>query len=195
MTMSNGTATQQQGKIKFKPRTSSLENHPDAPEGGWAFLIPKGKIRVSTTQKGDPQVVIPHKLTKANEEKNEPFQGSEVQQRIIFFDESTGEGKRNSNMQRDRLRQLCTAVDVDFADVYPTEIKDDSSFEPLIKALEGCSGSCWTVHRDRQMENGEKVTNTNVVYREPGAGLVTKSADSDDDDRPGKKAAAKKGKR
>lgn len=200
--MSNGTTQQQTaGRMKFKPRTSSLENHPDAPEGGWEFTIPKGKVRFSTTQKGDPQLVIPHKLTVAKEDKNESFQGTEVQQRIIFFDESTGEGKRNSNMQRDRLRQLCTAVGVEFADVYPTNIEDDSTpsrplpscFKPLADALEGTSGECWTVHRTSAMGNGETRTNTNINYKEPGAGLVTRGEESDDDDRPSKKAAAKKG--
>jgi hypothetical protein len=197
MAMSNGTQQQQQARMKFKPRTSSLENHPDAPEGGWEFTIPKGKCKVSTTQKGDPQVAIPHKLVKAMDEHNESFQGAEVMQRYIAFDETTAEGKKNSNMQKDRLRQLCAAVDLEFADVFPTEIDEkhpDGSygFRKLIAALEGVTGQCWTVHRSSMRDSGEVTVNTNVVYREPGAGLVTRSEDTgDDDERPGKKASKK----
>jgi len=192
MTMSNGTTQ----RLQFKPRKATLENRPDAPEGGWKFLIPKGSCKVTATSKGDPQLIIPHKLVEALDEKNDVFQGSQVAQRVIFFDEADPERLRASNMSKDRLRHLCTAVDVEFADVYPTEINDASSFDALIKALEGTQGTCWTVHTSRQMDGGEMVTDTEIRYREPKAGLVTKgAADDDNDERPSKMAAGSKSKK
>lgn len=193
MSMANGNTTQDK-RMAFKPRKSTTDNHPDAPEGKWEFVIPKGKCKVKVTQKGDPQLIIPHKLVEADDPKNESHQGSEVAQRVIFFDEADPERLKASNMSKDRLRALCKAVDVEFADVYPTEIENEHSFDNLIRALEGKGGTCWTVHTTRPMgDSNEMITDTEIRYREPGAGLVTKGADSDDDDRPGARKASKKG--
>src|SRR5208282_839039 len=129
-------STTQEKKLSFKPRSSSAETRPDAPEGHWDFTIPKGGIKITKTQKEDPQISIQHKLTKAHDDKNEGFQGGVVTQRIIFFDDSDSTKVRGANAQKTRLRSLCEMVDVDYGEVYPTEIKDEDSFLPLIKALE-----------------------------------------------------------
>jgi hypothetical protein len=194
MAMANGTATQEK-KLQFKPRKTSTEIQPDAPEGEWEFLIPKGKCKVLVTQAGDPRLIIPHKLEKAADEKNEAHQGSEVNQAVIIFDDEDAEKRRGANMMKGRLRALCEAVDVDFGEVYPTDVGDASAFDPLFRALEGKRGTCWTVHTTRVAGSGETVTDTEIRYRKPGAGLVTKGADDDEgSERPGsKKAPAKKG--
>lgn len=184
MNMANGTQTTG-GKIQFKPRKTSTEIVPDAPEGEWEFLIPKGKCKVVVTQKGDPRLIIPHKLEKAAEEKNETFNGSEVTQAVIVFDDEDNEKRRGANMMKGRLRALCEAVDVDFGETYPTEVEKVEDFDPLFRALEGKRGTCWTVHTTRTAESGELITDTEIRYKKPGAGLVTKGAD-DDDDKPGK---------
>jgi hypothetical protein len=178
--------------LKFKPRKSSVENIPDAPEGEWEARIPKGKCKVLVTQKGDPRLIIPFKLEKAEDEKNESFQGSEVQMSVIIFDDADNEKRRGANMMKDRLRNLCNAVDVDFGDVYPTDIEDDTSFKPLFGALEGKTLTIWTVHTTRQNESGETLTDTEIRFKKPGSGLVTKGAndDEDEDEKPGKKKAA-----
>jgi hypothetical protein len=194
MVMANGTQTQEK-KLQFKPRKSSTEIQPDAPEGEWESLIPKGKCKVLVTQKGDPRLIIPFKLEKAEDEKNEPFQGSEVSMSIIIFDDADPEKRRGANMMKGRLRALCEAADLDFGEVYPTEVNDASDFDPLFRALEGKRLTVWTVHTKRTAESGEEVTDTEVRFKKPGAGLVTKGASDDDDERPGKKASAKKGAR
>ncbi len=191
--MANGTQTQ---KLQFKPRKTSTEIVPDAPEGEWQFLIPKGKCRVSKTQKEDPQLFIPHKLEKAEDEKNESFQGSEVSLRIVIFDDEDPERRRGANMMKQRLRALCEAVDVDINEVYPTEVNDASDFDKLFHALEGKKGTCWTVHTKRAVDSGEDITDTEIRYRKPGSGLVTKGASDDDsEERPGKRKTASKGSR
>jgi hypothetical protein len=192
MNMANGTQTQDK-RIQFKPRKTSTEIIPDAPEGEWEFLIPKGKCKVTVTQKGDPRILVPHKLEKAADEKNEAFQGSEVQFSAIVFDDGDPEKRRGANMMKGRLRALCESVDVEFADLYPTEVNEAEDFDPLLRALEGKRGTCWTVHTKREAASGEMITETEIRYSKPGAGLVTKGADSDDDDRPSaKKGNAKK---
>jgi hypothetical protein len=191
MTMANGTQTQDK-RLQFKPRKSSKENIPDAPEGGWKFLIPKGKCKVTVTANGDPRLLITHKLVEALDEKNESHQGSEVTQSVIIFDDEDNEKRRGANMMKDRLRAMCEALEVDFGDVYPEEINSADDFIPLFKAIEGQSGTCWTVHTSRQNASNETVTDTEIRYKEPGKGLVTKGADSDDDDRPGKKGSGGK---
>jgi hypothetical protein len=199
MAMANGTATQQEKKLQFKPRKTSTEIQPDAPEGEWTFLIPKGKCKGLVTQKGDPRLIIPHKLVEAADEKNEAHQGSEVNQSIIIFDDEDAEKRRGANMMKGRLRSLCEAVDVDFAEVYPTELTGNmSDFDGLFAALEGKKGTCWTVHTRRQGGNGDDVVDTEIRYSKPGAGLVTKDVEDDDEEaeRPGasaRKAPAKKG--
>lgn len=193
--MANGQTTTEK-KIQFKPRKTSTEIQPDAPEGEWEAMIPKGKCKVLVTQNGDPRLIIPHKLLKAEDEKNVSHQGAEVNQSVIIFDDEDPEKRRGANMMKGRLRALCEAVDVEFADVYPDEVSDASDFDKLFAALEGKKLTIWTVHTKRQAQSGEEVTDTEIRYKKPGAGLVTKGAGGDeDDDRPGKKKPAAKGRK
>lgn len=195
--MANGTA-QQESRIKFKPRTTTHEVQPDAPEGEWQGRILKGKSKALVTQKGDPRVLFQIKLEKAEDEKNEKYQGAEVTNSILFFDDEDPERKRAANMMKSRLRALCEAVDVEYADVYPTDIRDDHpdkvfGFRKLFDALEGKTLHLWTRHNRRTQESGEEVVDTEISFRAPGAGLVTRSEETDEDERPGRKA--KKGAR
>lgn len=194
---SNGMATQE-SRIKFKPRTTTHEIQPDAPEGEWQARILKGKSKALVTQKGDPRLILAIKLEKAEDEKNEKFQGAEVSFSVIFFDDDDPERKRACNLMKGRLRGLCEAVDVEYADVYPTDIRDDHpdkvfGFSKLFTALEGKTLHLWTRHNRRAQESGEEVVDTEIAFRAPGAGLVTKTEDTDDEDRPGRKAKAGKG--
>lgn len=190
MTMANGT--QQQGqRIQFKPRKTSTERLPDAPEGEWEALIPKGKCKVLVTQNGDPRVIIPVKLVKAASEENESFQNSEVQFSVIIFDDDDTSKRRAANMMKDRLRQLCEAVEVEFGEVYPTEVSSDQDFAKMFGEIEGKKLTVWTVHNKRRSDTGEEIVDTEVRFKQPGTGLVSAKSDDEDEDRPGKKPAAK----
>jgi hypothetical protein len=190
--MASNSATTSEKKIQFKPRKTSTEVQPDAPEGEWEALIPKGKCKVLVTQNGDPRLIIPHKLIKAEDEKNASHQGSEVNQAIIIFDDEDPEKRRGANMMKLRLRALCEAADVDFGQVYPSEVTEAADFDPLFGALEGKKVTCWTVHTKRTAQSGEEVTDTEIRYKKPGAGLVNRDDSEDSDERPGKKKAAGK---
>ena len=48
------------------------------------------------------------------------------------------------------------------------------------KAIEGKDLTVWTVHNKRQNDSGEEIVDTEVRFKEPGSGLVTKGADSDE---------------
>lgn len=195
MTMANGTATAEK-KLQFKPRKTSTEQLPDAPEGEWEALIPRGGCKVVKTQNDDPRVLIPLKLEKAADEANESFQGSVVQLSAIIFDDDDAEKRRAANMSKSRLRALCEACDVDFGEVYPTEVSSADDFKPLFDAVEGKRLTIWTKHNTYKNKANEMVTDTEVRFRAPGSGtLESKDADENDDDRPSRtktKASSKK---
>lgn len=191
MTMSNGTQDQ---KLQFKPRKIAKVQQPDAPEGEWGARIPKGKCKMLITRAGDPRLIIPFKLEKAEDEANEKYQGAEVQLSIIVFDVEDATKRKGSNMMVGRLRALCETVDVEFDEVYPDEVTDKSDFDKLFTALEGKTLTIWTVHTTRKVESGETITDTEIRFKKPGAGLVTKGADKDEDEAParGKKTAGRR---
>ena len=167
MTMANGTATQEK-KLAFKPRKTSTEIQPDAPEGEWQARIPKGKCKCLVTQKGDPRLIIPFKLEKAEDEKNESHEGSEVSLSIIVFDDEDPAKRRGANMMKSRLRALCEAVDVDWTEVYPTEVNDTSDFDALFSALEGKTLTVWTIHTKRANEQtGETIRRPRCASASP----------------------------
>jgi hypothetical protein len=195
MNMANGTQTHGNGrggekKLAFKPRKTSTEIKPDAPEGEWEALIPKGKCKMLVTKNGDPRLIIPFKLEHAADEKNESFQGSEVAHSIIIFDEDDATKRRGANMMKQRLRALCNALDIDVGHVYPEEVSSEEDFRPLFDALEGSKLTIWTTHSKRLAESGEEITDTEVRFSKPGSGLVTKGNDDDDDH-----ASSRKGKK
>jgi hypothetical protein len=193
MTMSNGT---QDKTLLYTPRKTSTEIKPDAPEGEWEFVIPKGKCLVKTTQAGDPRLIIPHKLVSASTEGNEGFAGAEVNQAIIIFDDNDAEKVKGANMFKRRCRSMCEAVGLDFGEVYPTELRGiRGEFDSFFAALEGKKGTCWTVNSTRKMASNEEVTDTEIRYSAPGAGLRPRAVEGgDDDERPGsRKPAGKKG--
>jgi hypothetical protein len=193
MPMANGTATQQEGKLRFKPRKTSTEQIPDAPEGEWEALIPKGKCKFTVTQNGDPRIIIPFKLVKAEDEKNETYQNSEVNLQVIIFDDEDNEKRRAANMSKGRLRALCEACDIVFGDVYPSEVSTEHDFDKLFAAVEGKKVQVWTVHTTYTNQSNETVQQTEIRFKEPGAGLVTKGVEADDDDgRPGKAKRTKR---
>lgn len=193
MNMANGTTSHGgEKKLAWSPRKTSTEIKPDAPEGEWEAQIPKGKCKVTVTQKGDPRLVIPFKLVTANDEKNEAHQGAEVSFSVIIFDDEDPEKRRGANMMKTRLRNLCIACDVDFGEVYPTEVTEPSDFDILFGALEGKKLTIWTVNTKRRNEQtGEEQTDTEIRFSKPGAGLVTKGADDEADERPKAKAKGK----
>jgi hypothetical protein len=193
--MANGAQAQ---KIQFKPRKTVTEIQPDAPEGEWEVTIPKGRSKIFATapeKGGDPGINWEFKLLKAEDEKNESFQGSTINQRTTFYDQSDSARRKAANMQLQWMRGLCEACDVDFSEVYPESLESSDDLSPLIDALEGKSLTIWTVHRKSTTASGEEMLNVDIRFKKPGAGLVSKTEDDDDNDRPGKKPAKKGGRR
>jgi hypothetical protein len=189
-------ATQQQSGrkvIQFKQRTSSARDLPEIPDGGWEFQIPKGGCKALESSKGDPRILIPHKLIEAHEDDNKTFVNAVATQGLSFPDDADPTRVKGGNFTRRTLRNLCEAVGVSYADVYPTEIKDSTSFDELFNALEGKKGTCWTRTRTSTMASGEPITNTDILYKEPQKGLVDRDGgDEEDDDRPGRRGGAGK---
>ena len=192
MAMANGMHTQEK-RIQFKKRATVTQILPDAPEGGWDAIIPKGSCQISE-KNGDPVLSFKIKLVKAHEEANESSQGVELRQRITFYDPADHERKGAGSMNYRFARGLCKAVDADFEEVYPTTIESSDDLQKLAGAIEGTEFEMWTVHRKSQF-NGEDMVNVDVRFAKPGAGLVTKGADDEDEDRPGKKPAKKAARR
>jgi hypothetical protein len=189
---SNAAATQEK-KLSFKPRTMSKTDHPDAPDGGWDAIIPKGrsKASVSTDEEKNPVANIVFKLLKADEEENESHQGSEISQRFTWYDiEGYPNRKKADNMNRGRIRGMCEAVELEFDEVYPEEVKTMKDIEDFIEAFEGKKLKIYT--RTRTYEsNGEQRNQTEVLFRDPNARVGgTAQTDDDNEDRP----AARKGK-
>jgi len=199
--MANGTQTQGGGsKIQFKPRKLATEIQPDAPEGGWEAIIPKGKSKIFQTaadKGGDPGISIAFKLDKAMEEANENFQGSIVNGRVTFYDQSDADRRKAANMNLQFMKNMCEAMDIEFDEVYPANLNSPDDLAPFLNAIEGQKVDIWTVHRESTMGNGEKVINVDIRFKKPGAGLVSKTDDDDaDNERPGKKKpTAGKGRR
>lgn len=194
MTMANGAAAQ---KIQFKPRKTVTEIQPDAPEGQWDVLIPKGRSKISATapeKGGDPVITWEFKLEKADDEKNESFQGSTINQRSTFYDQADSARRKAANMQLTWIRGLCEACEVEFSEVYPEELNDADDLTPLVDALEGKRLTIWTVHRKSTTASGEEMLNVDIRFKKPGAGLVSKTADDDNEDRPGNKGKGAKSK-
>ena len=194
MNMANGTQTHDDKKLSWKPRKLSKEILPDAPEGEWEARIPKGKSKVTVTQKGDPRILISFKLEKAADEENEKFQGAEVTFSAIIFDEEDPDRRRASNMMKGRLRALCEWAGVELADVFPEECNSPEDFKALFDAVEGSTGTVWTVHSKRKAESGEEMTDTEVRFSKPGGGAQARR-EEESDDRGSKKKTAKKGRR
>jgi hypothetical protein len=189
MVMANG----QTARVQFKPRKTVTEIQPDAPEGEWGALIPKGRTKITTTapeKGGDPVINWEFKLEKAEDEKNEHFQGQVITTRSTFYDASDSNRRKAANMQLTWLRSLCEACDVEFSEVYPEELSSPDDLTPPIDAIEGKRITIWTVHRKSQSASGEDMVNVDIRFKKPGAGLVTKTDADDDDD---KKKPAKKG--
>lgn len=195
MAMANGT----QQRLTLKPRKTVTTIQPDAPEGKWEALIPKGKCKIVQTaaeKGGDPGVMLVFKLQEADDEKNRSFQNSELFQRVYFYGADDADHRRAANMNLQFMRGLCEATDLDFADIYPTEISEDGhELQELIEALEGKSVTIWTVHRKSKAGNGEEMINVDIRFKEPGAGLVSNDNAGDEEERPGKTKKAAGGKR
>lgn len=190
MQMANGTA---EPRLSFKPRKTTTEIRPDAPDGEWEFKIPKGKSKVKVTQKGDPMIVIGLKLVKAMDEKNEAHQGSEITFSFIVYDAEDAEKRRAANMHNARLLAFADNVDIDLTKCWPKELTGSvDDFQEFFDEIEGKSGTCWTKNGMERQQNGEETNRTEVLFKDPNkSGLAGQkalaSADSDDDDRPGKK--------
>jgi hypothetical protein len=193
MSMSNGAQAQ---KLVVKPRKIAQEIRPDLPQGKWEALIPKGRCKAENSPKGDPRVVLMFKAVTADDPENATFQGTEVKQYLTFYDVSDPERRGASNMQLQFATGLAEACGLELSDVYPDEIRSADDLLSIIEKLEGKRFDMWTVHRENVMPNGDKRTNIDIRFKEPGSGLATSTVESDDEDRPGAKKPAKgKGRR
>jgi hypothetical protein len=119
---------------------------------------------------GDPGVTWEFKLEKAEDKKNEHFQGSTITQRSTFYDEADSNRRKAANMQLTWLRSLCEACDVEFSEVYPAELTSSDDLTALIDAIEGKRITIWTVHRKSQTTSGEDMVNVDIRFKKPGRG-------------------------
>jgi hypothetical protein len=188
------------GKLKFKPTKGSSAQLPTIPSGKWIdSLMPRGRFKVQATKEkpggggNNPMLLIPIKLGKADDDANESYQGAEEVMRVIFYSDDDGANAKASNINRQRLRSLCEAVEVDYDEVYPTSIEDESDLHDLISHLEGKKiPELWTRTRESEMPSGEKTVNVDFYFTEARGGLA--KADEDEDETPtrGSKAKGKK---
>lgn len=182
-------------KLNFKKRSLIREDRPDAPEGEWDVLIPKGKCKPVMTgdDKGnDPGILIQLKLEKAiNNEAGETFQGSEIPLRIYYYDKDNSEKRRGANMMLRTATALAEKTNLDLEDLYPDVIESEADLWKIIEKIEGKRFKIWTVHSKNEF-NGETRIQVNVRFNKPGAGLVTKEGEDDDEEseRPGAKKKA-----
>jgi hypothetical protein len=189
------TSTNSTPKVKFKPRTTSPELQPDAPEGGWTARVVKGKSKVLTTKAGDPRLVMTLKLEKAHEDENEKFQGVEVQFAAIIYDDNDATKSRAANINKRDLRAFIEGCGGDFADVYPTSVASDEDFEPIIEACEGQTLDVWTVHDSYKANSGETVNQVKVQFRKPGSASLINKDDEDETPAPRGAKGKKPGRR
>ncbi len=191
----NGMQTAEK-KLVFKKRSTVQKILPDAPEGGWDAIIPKGSCKI-LDRNGDPGINFEVQLVRAHEEANESSQKLSLRQRLTFYDPVAEPNRKGAANQQFRfLRGLCKAIDVNFEEVYPKEIGTSDDLLPLSAALEGKSFEMWTSHRATEY-NGEAMINVDIRFVKPGLSLVTKSSEDEeeDDERPGRKTIRKAGRR
>lgn len=195
MVMANGAGTQSRGekKMQFKPVNYDVnEIAPDAPAGHWTKVsIPRGKIKIRATDDGFPQLIIPCRLDKTDEE-DEKFQsalGTELATFVTFYDNSQGGfAARQSKLT---LRDLCDAADVDL-DTIPKKIEDEGDLADLINALEGKSFEAWTTHRTNK---GTGEVRVNLQFHDPKGTLSAKKDDGDEEESEEERPAKKTSKR
>jgi hypothetical protein len=200
---SNGTQTSSGGgKLKFKPTKGSGAPLPTVPTGKWIdSTMPRGRFKVQATKEkpggggNQPMLLIPIKLGKADDDANESYQGAEEVMRVIFYSDDDGANAKASNINRQRLRALCEAVDVDYDEVYPASIESEDDLHDLISKLEGKRiPELWTRTRESEMPSGEKTVNVDFYFTEARGGLA--KADDGEDEAPARSTKAKgKGRR
>ena len=189
--MANGTQTQtpaKGGKLQFKPGQSAGAPRPTIPEGKWLdSLMPRGKFKVTATKNGEPMVSIPVKLGRADNPDNESYQGAEDVIRVVFYSDEDATKIKAANFAQGRLRAICEAADVDYDTVYPKSWASEDDFDDLIHALEGKKlPELWTYVKEDTMPSGEKRTNTEFSFREPGSGLMKGNTEDEDEAPKGK---------
>lgn len=186
-------------QLKYKPTKSKGGIRPSIPPGKWLdSTMPREKFRADQTKNGEPMLVIPIKLGRADDdapEGNASYKGAEESLRIVFYDDDAGDKTRAANFMRTTLRALCDAVDVNYDDVYPEEINSPEDFDPLIKALGGKEiPELWTTNREATMASGEKTINVDIRFTEPRQ-AASSSSEEEDDEHEGRRPAKKSSKR
>jgi len=198
MVMANGQTESSSRKVEFRPRKFSHDDIPLAPEAKWMGRIVKGTCKATMTGDGDPKLSMPFKLEKADDPAHEKFQGMEIPFSVTLVDDANVKRTRAANFARGRLRTLCEAMDLEFAEVFPGEIKSLKDFDPFFRAVEGKLIELWTAENTFRASSGEQVTNIEVRFSAPGAGLATKGDDEEEEEeteeeseRPGRKPKKK----
>ena len=174
-TSKNGSKKMEYAPVEFDVG----EIEPDAPEGEWKMMIPRGKCKVQPTREDHfPMVIIPVRL-EATEENGEDFEKALGTELSVFavFGGKTPQGVR---MNKVRVRQICEALDVDL-DVIPKKITDGDDLQPFIRAIEGKKFTGWTVIKTRT-DTGED--NTEVRFLNP-KGVLKRAGDDDEDEEEG----------
>ncbi len=161
--------------VTFLPvETGDMREVPaDAPAGSWTATC---AVKKSKTKKDSyPMLVLEWRLTAAHQEENEASVGAKVTDFLTFFP-GTHPATR---MARQRLLELCTALDIDVPTT--TSIKSWSDLEDFIDSLEGAQGEIYTTVAPRKdtgaLTASVRYTNPNGALRAP----PPPEADEDDE--------------
>ncbi len=155
-------------RLVFKRRRTVRNIGPDAPEGGWGAIIPKGSGKI-IDRNGDPGINFEVQLITAHEKANVSSQNNSLRQRITFYDPvAEPQRKGAANQQFRFVKALCIALDADFERVYPKEIASSDDLLPLVTAIENKPFTMWTTHRLTEY-NGEAMINVDIRFTKPDA--------------------------
>lgn len=185
--------TNGQAQYDFDPveHYDPSEIKPDAPVGGWDFVIPHNQTVCKATKpkenspKRYPMVMVQVQLKRAHEEENESAEGTT----LPFFITAWGEEKaRAGNASKRELQEFCKQIGLEGTGQFPhgdaLAAGSFAVFDPFIEEIEGREGKCWTYHQTND-ETGE--VQTRITFRKPKQAASNRAA------APAPKASAKNG--
>jgi hypothetical protein len=157
-------------------RFDPSEFHPDAPVGGWEFVVCANETKRKATnpkEEGDkryPMVIFVLSLKRALEEENASHEGT----KIDFLITAWGPEKpKRGNQTKRNLNEFCKAIGVDMG-LFPhggaLSTGSFAVFDEFIEACEGREGKLWTYHSPNG-DTGEVYTN--IAWKPPTKGKAS----------------------
>jgi hypothetical protein len=179
------------GILDFDPieHFDPTEITPDAPAGGWEFVVPHNEIQKKATRPKEdggpryPMLIVPIKLKRADDEENAKFEGAQVDFLIMPRGEDKSKG---NNVGKRQLQEFCDQLGVDIG-IFPhgdaLQSGSFAVFDEFIAEIEGKEGKCWTYIGT----DGNGAPQTKVVFREPKktSGVKTSSRDAEPEAKTG----------